>query len=54
MLGHFRIDGRTKAVKVAGSFRSNSALAANEGAVHGLGIASAPLWQVWSLVDCGP
>jgi DNA-binding transcriptional LysR family regulator len=49
----FRIDGRTKAVKVAGSFRTNSALAANEGAVQGLGIASAPLWQVRSLLDRG-
>jgi DNA-binding transcriptional LysR family regulator len=49
----FRIDGRTKAVKVSGSFRTNSALAANEGAVQGLGIASAPLWQVRSLVDRG-
>jgi DNA-binding transcriptional LysR family regulator len=49
----FRIDGRTKSVKVAGLFRTNSALAANEGAVQGLGIASAPLWQVRSLVDRG-
>jgi DNA-binding transcriptional LysR family regulator len=49
----FRIDGRTKAVKVAGLFRTNSALAANEGAVQGLGIASAPLWQVRSLVERG-
>jgi DNA-binding transcriptional LysR family regulator len=49
----FRIDGRTKAVKVAGLFHTNSALAANEGAVQGLGIASAPLWQVRSLIDRG-
>ena len=49
----FRIDGRTKVVKVTGLFRTNSALAANEGAVQGLGIASAPLWQVRSLVDRG-
>jgi DNA-binding transcriptional LysR family regulator len=49
----FRMDGRTKVVKVTGIFRTNSALAANEGAVQGLGIASAPLWQVRSLVDSG-
>jgi hypothetical protein len=36
-----------------GRFRTNGALAANEGAVQGLGIASAPLWQVRPLLDRG-
>jgi hypothetical protein len=49
----FRIDGRTKAVKVAGRFRTNGALAANEAAVQGLGIARAPLWEVRPLLDRG-
>lgn len=49
----FRIDGRIKAVKVAGRFRTDGALAANEGAAQGLGIASAPLWQVRPLLDRG-
>jgi DNA-binding transcriptional LysR family regulator len=41
------------AVKVAGRFRSSGALAVNEAAVQGLGIANAPLWQVRALVDRG-
>ena len=49
----FRIDGRTKAVRVAGRFRTNGALAANEAAVQGLGIARAPLWEVRPLLDRG-
>jgi len=49
----FRIDGRIRTVKVAGRYRTNGALAANEGAVQGLGIATAPLWQVRSLLDRG-
>ena len=49
----FRIDGRTKAVKVAGRFRTNTVAAAHEAAVHGLGIARAYLWQVRSLLDRG-
>ncbi len=49
----FRIDGRTKAVKVAGRFRTNGAVAANEAAVQGLGIARAPLWEVRPLLDRG-
>jgi len=47
----FNVDGRVKTVKVAGRFRTSGALAANEAAVRGLGIANAPLWQVRSLVD---
>ena len=49
----FRIDGRTKAVKVAGRFRTDGAVAANEAAVQGLGIARAPLWEVRPLLDRG-
>jgi DNA-binding transcriptional LysR family regulator len=49
----FMIDGRLKAVKVAGRFRTSGALAANEGAVQGIGIGNAPLWQVRALVDRG-
>ena len=40
-------------VKVAGRFRTSGAMGANEAAVQGLGIATAPLWQVRSLVDRG-
>jgi DNA-binding transcriptional LysR family regulator len=49
----FKVDGRTKGVKVAGRFRTNGALAANQAAADGLGIANAPLWQVRTLVDRG-
>src|SRR5260370_6147788 len=49
----FRIDGTTKAVKVAGRFRTNGAVAANEAAVQGLGIARAALWEVRPLLDRG-
>jgi len=49
----FRVGPRVKAVRVAGRFRTSGALAANAAAVQGLGIASAPLWQVRSLVDQG-
>ena len=49
----FLVGGRLKAVKVAGRFRSSGALAVNEAALQGLGIANAPLWQVRALVDRG-
>ncbi len=49
----FKIDGRIKAVKVAGRFRTSGALATNEAAVQGLGIANAPFWQVRALADAG-
>jgi DNA-binding transcriptional LysR family regulator len=49
----FRVNGRVKTIKVAGRIRTNGALAANEAAVQGLGIANAPLWQVQPLVDNG-
>jgi DNA-binding transcriptional LysR family regulator len=49
----FKADGRIRSVKVGGRFRSSGALAVNEAAARGLGIATAPLWQVRSLVDRG-
>jgi DNA-binding transcriptional LysR family regulator len=49
----FRVGGRVKTVRVAGRFRTSGAIAANEAAVEGLGIANAPLWQVHALVDAG-
>jgi DNA-binding transcriptional LysR family regulator len=49
----FKVNGRLMTVKVAGRLRTSGALAANEAAVRGLGIANAPLWQVRSLVDRG-
>jgi DNA-binding transcriptional LysR family regulator len=49
----FKVDGRLKTINAAGRFRTGGALAANEAAVRGLGIANAPLWQVRSLVDRG-
>jgi DNA-binding transcriptional LysR family regulator len=48
-----KVDGRLKSVTVAGRFRTSSAMAANEAAARGLGIANAPLWQVRSLADRG-
>jgi DNA-binding transcriptional LysR family regulator len=49
----FCVGGRLKTVRVAGRFRTSGAIAANEAAVEGLGIANAPLWQVRALVDAG-
>ena len=49
----FKMNGRTRAVKVAGRFRTSAAVAANAAAAAGLGIASGPLWQVRSLLDRG-
>jgi DNA-binding transcriptional LysR family regulator len=49
----FLMAGRLKTVKVAGRLRTNGALAANEAAAQGVGIANAPLWQIRPLVDRG-
>ncbi len=38
---------------MTGRFKTSGALAANEAAARGLGIANAPLWQVRTLVDRG-
>ena len=47
----FKTDERIKTVKVGGRFATSGAMAANAAAVEGLGIASAPLWQVRALAD---
>jgi DNA-binding transcriptional LysR family regulator len=49
----FTIDGRLRKIKVGGRFRTSGAIAANEAAALGLGIANAPLWQVRPLLDQG-
>jgi len=49
----FLIDGKLKTIKVTGRFKTTGALAANEAAAQGLGIANAPLWQVRASVDRG-
>jgi DNA-binding transcriptional LysR family regulator len=49
----FRIDQAMKTVKVSGRLRTDGMLAANEAAVHGVGIANAPLWQIRKQVDGG-
>jgi DNA-binding transcriptional LysR family regulator len=49
----FKIDGRPKAIKVTGRFRTSGAIPANEAAARGLGVATAPLWQVRHLLDRG-
>ena len=49
----FLVDGRPRTVRVKGRFRTSGAMAANEAAALGLGIANAPLWQVKSLLDRG-
>jgi DNA-binding transcriptional LysR family regulator len=49
----FMVDGKREIVTVAGRFRTSGALAANEAAAQGLGLANAPLWQVKALVVSG-
>jgi DNA-binding transcriptional LysR family regulator len=49
----FKMNGRVKAVKVAGRLRINGALAVNEATAQGLGIANTTLWSIRSLVDRG-
>lgn len=49
----FSVNGRLKNVKIGGRFRTSGAVAANEAAAQGLGIANAPLWQVAALVERG-
>jgi DNA-binding transcriptional LysR family regulator len=45
--------GRMERVAVHGAFRTNSPAACNEAAALGMGIATAPLWQVRPLLDQG-
>ena len=47
----FVVGAKLKRIKVRGRLRTTSVAAANEAAVLGLGIASAPFWQIRSLVD---
>lgn len=49
----FRVEGQSRTIRVTGRFKTSGALAANEAAARGLGIANAPLWQVSALVDRG-
>lgn len=49
----FTVDGRIRSVRVTGRFQTSGALAANAAATQGLGIATAPLWQVRPLLDRG-
>ena len=49
----FLVNGRVRTVRVAGRFRTSSAVAANAAAAQGVGIGNAPLWQVRPLVDRG-
>jgi DNA-binding transcriptional LysR family regulator len=49
----FRIGGRSKSVRVAGRFRTDSTAAAHVAVAHGLGIGLTPLWQIRDLVAQG-
>ncbi|TIM28361.1 MAG: LysR family transcriptional regulator [Mesorhizobium sp.] len=49
----FQIEGKPRAVKVAGSFRSNLMAPIYAAAVHGLGLGYSPLWQIRHSVDDG-
>ncbi|MER9306019.1 LysR substrate-binding domain-containing protein [Mesorhizobium sp. M0293] len=49
----FQIEGKPRAVKVAGAFRSNLMTPIYAAAIHGLGLGYSPLWQIRHLVDEG-
>jgi DNA-binding transcriptional LysR family regulator len=49
----FKVEGAKRSIKVTGRFRTGGAVAANEAAARGLGIATAPLWQIRPLLDQG-
>ena len=49
----FRINGRTRRVRVTGPFRTESTAAAHAAAVRGIGLGLSPLWQIRDLVDRG-
>jgi DNA-binding transcriptional LysR family regulator len=49
----FLVGGRLKTVKVTGRFRASGSPATIAAAVEGLGIATAPLWQVREALDRG-
>lgn len=46
----FQIDGRTRVIRVQGTFRSNTMTAIYSAARSGLGLGYSPLWQVKHLV----
>lgn len=46
----FQIDGRTRLVRVHGTFRSNTMAAIYAAATSGLGLGYSPLWQIKHLV----
>ncbi|OCP04241.1 MULTISPECIES: LysR family transcriptional regulator [unclassified Ensifer] len=49
----FTIDGRARAVKVRGAFRTNSMNAIYAAVEQGLGLGYSPLWQIKHLIDAG-
>lgn len=49
----FQIEGKPRAVKVAGTFRSNLMISIYAAAAQGLGLGYSPLWQIRHLVDDG-
>jgi DNA-binding transcriptional LysR family regulator len=48
-----QIEGKPRAVNVAGTFRSNLMTSVYAAAIHGLGLGYSPLWQIRHLVDDG-
>ncbi|WP_104666115.1 LysR family transcriptional regulator [Ensifer adhaerens] len=49
----FTVDGRARAVKVSGAFRTNSMNAIYSAVEEGLGLGFSPLWQIKHLIDAG-
>ncbi|HEV7320352.1 MAG TPA: LysR family transcriptional regulator [Ensifer sp.] len=49
----FVVDGRPRAVKVSGAFRTNSINAVYSAVEQGLGLGFSPLWQIKHLIDEG-
>lgn len=49
----FTIDGRPRAVKVSGTFRTNAMNAIYAAVEAGLGLGYSPLWQIKHLIDEG-
>ncbi|MGZ2408773.1 LysR family transcriptional regulator [Rhizobium leguminosarum] len=49
----FQIEGKPRAVKVAGTFQSNLMTSIYAAAVHGLGLGYSPLWQIRHMVEDG-
>lgn len=49
----FQIEGKPRAVKVDGAFRSNLMTSIYAAAIHGLGLGYSPLWQIGHLMADG-